>query len=278
MLNTIMHTAPDLLLNTVFYLMGISGHRRHRPCLFVEFGVVKLLENILRPLMRPLFICQAWRPPEPPQNSLRLPRHHSPLAGPVSAAIRKFQYISLTNFGTTFGMGLLGGVHGRAGATTSSQSSAFWRLLRLHRVDSPRLVIKAYPSFAVEDAVINRAGKLEEEERRWRPVGLHPNTQFAARRRPHLGSMSASPSFRRADHLYTGDDPDLRGFGSGYTGAAYEGIELLPQACLEDQFHVRMALRFSDPLLGSPSRLSVPYGRREPRAQFRSPGVVDGMR
>ena len=53
MLNTIMHTAHDLLLNTVFYLMGICVVTGAIGRLFVEFGVVKLLENILRPLMRP---------------------------------------------------------------------------------------------------------------------------------------------------------------------------------------------------------------------------------
>ncbi len=55
MLTTIMHTAHDLLLNTVFYLMGICVVTGAIGRLFVEFGVVKLLENILRPLMRPLF-------------------------------------------------------------------------------------------------------------------------------------------------------------------------------------------------------------------------------
>ena len=55
MLNTIMHTAHDLLLNTVFYLMGICVVTGAIGRIFVEFGVVKLLENLLRPLMKPLF-------------------------------------------------------------------------------------------------------------------------------------------------------------------------------------------------------------------------------
>lgn len=55
MLNTIMKTAHDLLLNTVFYLMGICVITGALGRLFVEFGVVNLLEKMLRPLMRPLF-------------------------------------------------------------------------------------------------------------------------------------------------------------------------------------------------------------------------------
>ena len=55
MLNTIMNTAHDLLLNTVFYLMAICVITGAIGRIFVEFGVVSLLEKLLRPLMKPLF-------------------------------------------------------------------------------------------------------------------------------------------------------------------------------------------------------------------------------
>ena len=55
MLNTVMNTAHDLLLNTVFYLMAICVLTGALGKVFVEFGVVSLLEKLLRPLMRPLF-------------------------------------------------------------------------------------------------------------------------------------------------------------------------------------------------------------------------------
>ena len=55
MLNTVMNTAHDLLLNTVFYLMAICVITGALGKIFVEFGVVSLLEKLLRPLMRPLF-------------------------------------------------------------------------------------------------------------------------------------------------------------------------------------------------------------------------------
>ena len=50
MLNTIMKTAHDLLINTVFYLMAICVLTGALGRLFVEFGVVSLLERLLRPL------------------------------------------------------------------------------------------------------------------------------------------------------------------------------------------------------------------------------------
>lgn len=48
MLNTIMKTAHDLLLNTCFYLMAICVITGAIGKIFVEFSVVKLLERLLR--------------------------------------------------------------------------------------------------------------------------------------------------------------------------------------------------------------------------------------
>ena len=55
MLNTIMNTAHKLLLDTVLFLMGVCVVTGAIGKLFTEFGVVRLLERILRPLMKPLF-------------------------------------------------------------------------------------------------------------------------------------------------------------------------------------------------------------------------------
>lgn len=109
MLNTIMHTAHDLLLNTVFYLMGICVLTGAIGKLFVEFGVVDLLEMILRPLMRPLFnlpgvaslgAVMTFLSDNPAIISLSKDKR-------FSSYFKKYQYISLTNFGTAFGMGLI---------------------------------------------------------------------------------------------------------------------------------------------------------------------------
>ncbi len=55
MLNTLMKTAYSLLIDTVFYLMAITVLSGALGKLLVEFGVVRLLELLLRPLMKPLF-------------------------------------------------------------------------------------------------------------------------------------------------------------------------------------------------------------------------------
>ena len=55
MLNTIMRTAHDLLLNTVFYLMAMCVLTAALSRVFSVFGVVDLLQKMLKPVLRPLF-------------------------------------------------------------------------------------------------------------------------------------------------------------------------------------------------------------------------------
>ncbi|MBO7213050.1 MAG: hypothetical protein J6U99_00635, partial [Rikenellaceae bacterium] len=55
MLNTMMKTSHDLLINTCFFLMAVCVLSGALGKIFLEFGVVKMLEKLLRPLMKPLF-------------------------------------------------------------------------------------------------------------------------------------------------------------------------------------------------------------------------------
>ena len=109
MLNTVMNTAHDLLLNTVFYLMAVCVITGALGRLFVEFGVVDLLEKILRPLMKPMFnlpgvaslgAVMTFLSDNPAIISLAQDKR-------FACYFKKYQFISLTNFGTAFGMGLL---------------------------------------------------------------------------------------------------------------------------------------------------------------------------
>jgi len=109
MLNTIMNTAWDLLMNTVFYIMGITVLSGALGRLLIEFGVVRLLEKVLAPLMRPLFNLPGvaslagvltFLSDNPAIISLAHDKN-------FSKYFKKFELISLTNFGTAFGMGLI---------------------------------------------------------------------------------------------------------------------------------------------------------------------------
>lgn len=109
MLKTMMNTAHDLLLNTVFYLMGITVLTGALSKLLAEFGVVRLLEKVLRPLMKPLFNLpgvsalggvMTFLSDNPAIIALSKDKS-------FSSYFKKYQLVSLTNFGTAFGMGFV---------------------------------------------------------------------------------------------------------------------------------------------------------------------------
>ncbi len=109
LLNTIMNTSWDLLMNTVFYIMGITVLSGALGRLMIEFGVVRLLEKILTPFMRPIFglpgvsslaALMTFFSDNPAIISLANDKN-------FSRYFKKHELISLTNFGTAFGMGLI---------------------------------------------------------------------------------------------------------------------------------------------------------------------------
>lgn len=166
MLNTFMQTAYHLLLETVFYIMAICVLMGAISKLLTEFGVVRLLENILRPLMKPLYnlpgvaalgAVMTFLSDNPAIISLAKDKS-------FSRYFKKYQLVSLTNFGTAFGMGLVviafmtgmgfgkGAVTGLLGAVIGSIVST--RIMQ-------RSTLKAYPEL---DAPVYE-GETGDEQR-----------------------------------------------------------------------------------------------------------------
>ncbi len=150
MLNTFMQTAYHLLLETVFYIMAICVLMGAISKLMAEFGVVRLMENLLRPFMKPLYnlpgvaalgAVMTFLSDNPAIITLSKDKN-------FSRYFKKYQLVSLTNFGTAFGMGLVvlafmtglgfgkGALVGIVGAVIGSIIST--RLMQ-------RSALKAYP-------------------------------------------------------------------------------------------------------------------------------------
>ncbi len=255
MLRTIMSTAHDLLLNTVFYLMGICVITGAIGRLFVEFGVVKLLENILRPLMRPLFnlpgvaalgATMTFLSDNPAIISLSQDLR-------FSRYFKKFQYISLTNFGTAFGMGLLVIVfmvgQGYYIEPVIGLFGAFCGCIVSTRL-MQRFIIKAYPNYAIEDAVIKEADTLEEESNKAESKSVFIrvlNSLLDGGRTGVDVGIAIIPGVLIISTLVM-----ILTFGAaeeGYTGGAYEGIELLPWLASKINFIFEWLFGFKDPHL-----------------------------
>jgi len=158
MLNTIMQTAYRLLMDTVFYLMSITVLSGALGSLLVEFGVVRLLEAILKPFMRPIFNLPGvaalggvltFLSDNPAIISLANNKN-------FSRYFKKYQLISLTNFGTAFGMGLVVIVFMAGRGFGAAAFVGFFGAIS-GSIISTRLmqyfIVKSYPNLKVEDSV-----------------------------------------------------------------------------------------------------------------------------
>ena len=255
MLNTIMHTAHDLLLNTVFYLMGICVVTGAIGRLFVEFGVVKLLERLLRPLMRPLFnlpgvaalgAVMTFLSDNPAIISLSQDKR-------FSSYFKKFQFISLTNFGTAFGMGLLVIVfmvgQGYFLAPLIGFFGAFCGCIVSTRL-MQSFVIKAYPKF-LEEGVLDNDSKVEMKDEKVESKSLFIRTLNSLLDGGRTGvdvGIAIIPGVLIISTLVM-----ILTFGASstgeYTGAAYEGIEVLPWLAQKINFVFDWLFGFHDPHL-----------------------------
>lgn len=251
MLNTIMKTAHDLLLNTVFYLMAICVITGALSKIFVEFGVVTLLEKLLRPLMKPLFnlpgvaslgAVMTFLSDNPAIISLAQDKH-------FSSYFKKYQFISLTNFGTAFGMGLLVIVfmvgQGFYAEPFIGLFGAFCGCIVSTRL-MQRFVVKAYPAYLTENVceLEEKESESDKKDERSLFVRILDSLLDGGRTGVDVG-IAIIPGVIIISTLVMiltfGAGPD------GYTGAAYQGIEALPWLASKINFVFEFLFGFTDP-------------------------------
>ena len=280
MLNTLMHTSYDLLINTVFYLMAICVLTGALGKIFVEFGVAELIEKLIRPLMKPLFHLPGVASLGAVLTFLSDNPAIITLARDKKFAqyFKKYQYISLTNFGTAFGMGLLVIIfmigQGFYKEPLIGFIGAFCGCIISTRL-MQRFIIKAYPKFKDEEAVYTVSESVEaasdREDREAAKAGnavtstADADSSEAAQERQPLfirilnalldggksgveTGMSIIPGV-----LIISTFVMILTFGpsasGAYTGAAYEGTELLPWAAGKINFIFDWLFGFKDPHL-----------------------------
>ena len=254
MLNTIMNTAHDLLLNTVFYLMAICVITGAIGRIFTEFGVVKLLERILRPLMKPLFnlpgvaslgAVMTFLSDNPAIISLAQDKQ-------FARYFKKYQYISLTNFGTAFGMGLLVIVFMIGQGYYAEPFIGFFGAICGCIVSTrlmQRYVLKAYPDFEFEDVCTDKDTEIQTTDDEKKPMfqRILDSLLDGGRTGVDVG-LAIIPGVLIISTLVM-----MLTFGpsstGAYTGAAYEGVELLPWLASKCNFIFEWLFGFEDPHL-----------------------------
>nr|WP_307999504.1 hypothetical protein [uncultured Merdimonas sp.] len=109
MMQTMMATAYELLIDTVFNIMAIAVIAGALSGALSEFGVIALLNKVITPLMKPLYnlpgaasvgIMTTYLSDNPAILGLAEDRN-------FRRYFKKFQLPALTNLGTAFGMGLI---------------------------------------------------------------------------------------------------------------------------------------------------------------------------
>ncbi len=285
MLNTLMNTAYSLLIETVFYIMGITVLSGALGKILVEFGVVGILEKLLRPLMKPL-----WNLPgvaalggvltflsdNPAIITLANDKN-------FSKYFKKYQLISITNFGTAFGMGLVVIVfmagRGFALAAIIGLAAAFFGSMISTRI-AQRLILKAKPEF--EKGVVaeeeNAAEELQHEEAA-KEEGLFlrilNSLLDGGKSGVELG-LAIIPGV-----LIISTFVMMLTFGpgeNGYTGAAYEGIALLPAIAEKLDFIFEWLFGFTNPeLVAFPmTSLGAVGAALGLVPKFQASGLIDG--
>ena len=252
MMNTIMQTAYSLLLETVFYIMAITVVSGALGNLLVEFGVVRLIEVVLRPLMKPLYNLpgvaalggvMTFLSDNPAIISLSKDAH-------FARYFKKYQLISLTNFGTAFGMGLVvimfmmgkgylpAALVGLLGAVIGSIIST--RLMQ-------RFILKSNPELDVE--ISDKEG--DEQQISFKSEG----SAFLRFLNAILDGGKSGVDIGLAiipGVLIISTVVMMLTFGApegGYAGGAYEGIALLPYLAGKIDFVFQWLFGFESPQL-----------------------------
>ena len=252
MMNTIMQTAYSLLLETVFYIMAITVVSGALGNLLVEFGVVRLIEVVLRPLMKPLYNLpgvaalggvMTFLSDNPAIISLSKDEH-------FARYFKKYQLISLTNFGTAFGMGLVvimfmmgkgylsAALVGLLGAVIGSIVST--RLMQ-------RFILKSNPELDAE--ISDKEG--DEEKISFKSEG----SAFLRFLNAILDGGKSGVEIGLAiipGVLIISTVVMMLTFGApegGYNGGAYEGIALLPYLAGKIDFVFKWLFGFESPQL-----------------------------
>ena len=281
MLNTIMSTAHDLIMETVLFLMGVTVLSGALSKLFVEFGVVRLLEVLLKPFMKPLYNLpgvaalggvMTFLSDNPAIIALSKDRS-------FSGYFKKYQLISLTNFGTAFGMGLIvivfmaskgyatAALIGLIGSIAGSIIST--RLMQ-------KFILKEYPNFKDEPAT----------------DGDEQNISFKSEGSAFIRMLNAL-----LDGGKTGVDLGLEiipgvliistfvmmlTFGpsadGSFTGAAYEGVAILPFLAGKISFVFDFLFGFKNPeLVAFPiTSLGAVGASLALVTKFQTDGILDG--
>ena len=266
MMQTMMNTAYQLLLETVFYIMAIAVIAGAVSGLFSEFGLIALINKIISPLMKPVYDL----PGAASMGVLTTYLSDNPailgLAEDTNFKkyFKKYQLPALTNLGTAFGMGLIVTTSMIDITSPTGENLGFAALIGnigaiIGSVVSVRMMIlftkKEYGTTEYCIPLEEGSEKDVFEQREVRDGGIGARALEALLDGGKNGvdvGLAIIPGVLAICTvvMMLTNGPSADGV---YTGAAYEGVALLPWIGEKLQFILSPLFGFS-----SPSAISVP--------------------
>ncbi|EQK42563.1 putative membrane protein [[Clostridium] bifermentans ATCC 638] len=260
MFKTIMNTAHDLLLNTVFLIMALAVLAGALSALLSEFGVISLLNKVFAMFMKPLYNLPGASIAGAATTYLSDNPAIIAFANDKSFTkyFKQYQIPALCNLGTSFGMGLI--------VTTfmMTQGSEFVSAALIGNIGaiigsiiSVRIMLtftKKYYNYDPKSEV-KSDGKVEAMEYREIRSGslfqrLLDSMLEGGKNGVELG-MAIIPGVLVVCTLVMlltfGPTIDPKTGAEVYTGAAYEGIALLPALGDKLMFILGPLFGFTDP-------------------------------
>ncbi len=259
-MNTMMNTAYALLMDTVFYLMAVCVVMGAVSDLFAEFGVVSLANRLLRPLMKPLYglpgaaslgIVTTFLSDNPVILTLADNRY-------FRSFFKAYQFPALTNLGTSFGMGMIVCTYMVSLSGSKGQSYVMPVLVGLlgaviGSIVSTRLMLGFTAKVCGKDRdMVPEAERVQGIGKNMRPIrdgGVGSRLLAAILEGGASGvkmGLSIIPGVliicTLVMMLTNGPAAD-----GNYTGAAYEGIRLLPWLADKGSFILSPLFGFSSP-------------------------------
>ncbi len=286
MMKTMMATAHDLLLNTCFFLMAVCVLTGALGRILVEFGVVAMLQKILHPIMKPLFNLpgvaslggvMTFLSDNPAIITLSKDKE-------FAKYFKRYQFISLTNFGTAFGMGLLVIIYMISLGYTVEPLIGFFGAV-IGCVVSTRcmqsFILRSHPDYRDMEAIdevydeikkTEAEGKNSEESLFTRIL----NAVLDGGKGGVEVGLAIIPGVLVISTLVM-----MLTFGAGpngYDGSAYQGVELLPTLVGKINVVFEWLFGFHDPhLIGFPiTALGAVGAALGLLPKFMSEGWVDG--
>lgn len=259
MLQTMMKTAFDLLINTVFYIMAIAVLAGAVSGLFSEFGVIALLNKLLSRIIEKIYglpgastvgIFTTYMSDNP--AILTLAKDNN-----FRRYFKKYQLPALCNIGTAFGMGLI--ISTSLIAMKSPSGESFFLAVLVGNLGA------VCGSIVSTRLMLHHTAKIYGKEAPCEPVSDDNALDITKYREVRQGSLFS----RFLDAMLEGGKTGVQmGLDiipgvliictlvmmltngeplGGYTGAAYEGVALLPWIGEKLNFLIQPLFGFQSP-------------------------------